>query len=169
MRNNNGRLLASRAYLAKRGWFSAGVIHKAKQELLDTGFIFETVKGQRPNRASWYAITWQALDRIPGYDAGAIETFNRSAHRLTPCKPKRKPPECKKPKKILSPAHGTEGAVIVPSRGTGTSSAVPSYGAIKATICTRLVPRDGNHLEMPSTAIKNHKEINPPLPEKTTV
>lgn len=73
VRDNNGRLLASSAHLAKRGWKSADVITRAKRELLAAGFIFETVKGQRPNKASWYAVTWRALDRLPGYDAGAAE------------------------------------------------------------------------------------------------
>jgi hypothetical protein len=37
VRDNNGRLLASRAYLAKRGWKSADVIDRAKRELLEAG------------------------------------------------------------------------------------------------------------------------------------
>jgi hypothetical protein len=77
VRDNNGRLLASRAYLAGRGWKSADVIQRAKDELLAAGFIFETVKGQRPNKASWYAVTWRTLDRHPGYDHGAVESFER--------------------------------------------------------------------------------------------
>lgn len=56
VRDNNGRLLASRAYMAKRGWKSAGVIQDAKNELIKAGFIYETVKGHRPNKASWYAV-----------------------------------------------------------------------------------------------------------------
>lgn len=81
VRDNNGRLLASASYLRKRGWKSADVITRAKRELLDAGFIFETVKGQRPNKASWYAVTWRALDKLPGYDAGAAAAFERGAYR----------------------------------------------------------------------------------------
>ena len=55
VRDNNGRLLASAAYLSKRGWKSADVITRAKRDLMQAGFIHETVKGHRPNRASWYA------------------------------------------------------------------------------------------------------------------
>jgi len=85
--DNNGRLLASRAYMLKRGWKSADMLNKAKRELLGGGFIHETVKGHRPNKASWYAVTWQAIDRHPGFDAGAVETFERSAYRQqTPLK-----------------------------------------------------------------------------------
>jgi hypothetical protein len=110
VRDNNGRLLASRAYLARRGWTSADVIQRAKTELLAAGFIHETVKGQRPNKASWYAITWFALDRLEGYDAGAAETFVRSAYRKNAA---------------LCPSHGTERAPIAPSHGTETPSPVP--------------------------------------------
>jgi len=77
-------LLASSAYLVKRGWKSNDVISRAKRDLIEAGFIFETVMGHRPNRASWYALTWQALDRLPGYDAGALESFRRSAFRAPP-------------------------------------------------------------------------------------
>ena len=64
VRDNNGRLLASRAYLFERGWKSADTITNAKRELLAAGFIHETVMGHRPNKASWYAVTWRSLDKI---------------------------------------------------------------------------------------------------------
>jgi hypothetical protein len=137
VRDNNGRLLASRAYLARRGWTSADVIQRAKGELLAAGFIHETVKGQRPNRASWYALTWYALDRHPDYDPGAVESFVRGAYR------KNAP---------LCPSRGTERLSIAPSGGTETPSPVPSHGAIRATLQPSPVPSDGHHLEMPSAA-----------------
>ena len=125
VRDNNGRLLASRAYLSKRGWGSADVIQRAKTELITAGFVHETVKGHRPNKAGWYAVTWRALDRIPGYDSGAAETFERGAYRKnTP----------------LIPPHGTE-----------RKRTVPPHGAIRPTFAPSPVPSDGNHLEMPST------------------
>ena len=80
VRDNNGRLLASRAYMATRGWKSVDMLTKAKKELLEGGFIFETVKGHRPNKASWYAVTWYSLDHHPDYDHGAKEAFKRSAY-----------------------------------------------------------------------------------------
>ena len=82
VRDNNGRLLCSMAYLGDRGWKSNDVITRAKNELLAAGFIYETVKGHRPNKASWYAVTWRALDRRPDYDAGAVEGFVRGAYRF---------------------------------------------------------------------------------------
>jgi hypothetical protein len=122
VRDNNGRLLASGAYLAKRGWKSVDVVTRAKRELLDAGFIFETVKGQRPNRASWYAVTWQALDRLPGFDPGAIECFERGAYQKA------------KPLKnaTLTPSRGVEGPPIAPSHGAERGPSTPPHGAVRA-------------------------------------
>lgn len=53
VKDNNGRLLASTKFLKNRGWNSADVIHRAKLELVEAGLIYETVKGHRPNKASW--------------------------------------------------------------------------------------------------------------------
>jgi hypothetical protein len=78
--DNNGRLLASFAHLRQRGWNSADVISRAKAALLREGFIHETVKGCRPNKASWYAVTWVNLDKHNGYDYGAEASFVRSAY-----------------------------------------------------------------------------------------
>ncbi len=135
VRDNNGRLLASRAYLAKRGWKSADVIQRAKDELIAAGFVHETVKGQRPNKASWYAITWYSIDRLPGYDPGALESFERGAYRKNA---------------VLCPSHGTEGARIVPSHGTETPPPVPSHGTIRPQKSPRSVPSHGHHLDKPS-------------------
>lgn len=158
VRDNNGRLLASRAYLAKRGWKSADVIQRAKDELVNAGFIHETVKGHRPNKASWYAITWYTLNRLPGYDHGAIESFRRGAYRDSeplPVKPTREQLYRKwdaKKNAPLSPSHGTESAPIVPSHGTETPTPVPSHGTINGKKRPRPVPSHGHHLDRPSTA-----------------
>ena len=78
---DNGRLLLSDKHLSPRGWNSPSVVMRAKRELLDAELIFETVKGSRPNRASWFALTWRELDRIPGYDSGVAQAFERGAYR----------------------------------------------------------------------------------------
>jgi hypothetical protein len=78
--DNNGTLVASRQYLRTRGWNSSDVAYRAKNELLKAGFIHETFKGSRPNKASWYAVTWHPLPRHPKYDPGAVELFGRSAY-----------------------------------------------------------------------------------------
>lgn len=142
VRDNNGRLRASFAYLSKRGWKSADVITRAKRELLTAGFIHETVKGHRPNKASWYAVTWQNLDRLPGYDIGAVETFRRSAYRTAaPLK-----------NASLRPSSGVEADPIAPSHGSVKVSTKPSHGAIGSTLATVTTPSNGNHLEMPFAA-----------------
>lgn len=92
-KQNNGQLLASSRYLKTRGWNSSDVIHRAKLELLKQGFIHEMVKGHRPNKASWYAVTWYALTPHHGFDAGAKESFKRGTYNaptlmLVPAKPK---------------------------------------------------------------------------------
>lgn len=147
VRDNNGRLLASSAYLAKRGWRSADVVTRAKRELLKAGFIFETVKGHRPNRASWYAVTWRTLDKLVGLDPGAAECFERGAYQKG------------EPLKIAThvPPHGVEKTPIALSGGVERPPPMPSHGAIRATFATCSTPSHGNHLEKPSTAFRtNH-------------
>jgi len=138
VRDNNGRLLASRAYLASRGWKSADVIDRAKRELLAAGFIFETVKGHRPNKASWYAVTWQTLDRHPGYDPGAAGAFEKGAYRQNAA---------------LNPSGGTERLRIAPAGGTEKAVPVPSGGTIRPVLNPRPVPSAGHHLEKPSAVV----------------
>lgn len=138
VRDNNGRLLASAAYLSKRGWKSADVITRAKRELLAAGFIHETVMGHRPNKASWYAVTWRTLDRLPGYDEGAAKAFVRGAYQNAE----------------LRPSHGVEGRPIAPSHGAGKARSIPSHGAIRPIFQGLSTPSRGNHLEKPSPVLE---------------
>lgn len=105
VKDNNGRLLISRAYMLKRGWNSSDTITNAKRQLLDGGFIYETVMGHRPNKASWYAVTWMALDKLPGYDYGAYEGFRRGAYRqdITPIKNTSVKPPAGTVQKLIAP------------------------------------------------------------------
>lgn len=135
VRDNNGKLLCSMAHLRSRGWKSADVVHRAKLELLQAGFIHETCKGQRPNRASWYAVTWRTLDRHVGYDHGTIESFERGAFRKNTS---------------LSPSPGIGRASIVPSPGIGKPPPSPSPGTMEATFARLSIPSPGNHLDKPS-------------------
>jgi len=139
VRDNNGRLLLSRAYLTRRGWNSSSVIDKAKRALLDGGFIFQTVMGHRPNKASWFAITWYRLDKLAGYDADAELLFKYGAYDTEPIINAR-----------LSPSHGAKTPAIAPSHGTGKPLTSPSHGAIKALLPPYPSPSHGHHLEMPS-------------------
>lgn len=114
--HNNGRLLLSMKYLRRFGWNSCDVVSRAKKELLFYGFIYETVKGYRPNKASWYAITWRTLDRIDGYDYGALKGFMRSAYKSDP---------------LINPASGTTKRLTAPSAGIKASTLVPHGGAVR--------------------------------------
>lgn len=135
--DDNGRMLLSQNYLAGRGWRSSDVINRAKQELLDAGLIFQTVRGGFPNRASWYAVTWQALDRNPDYDPG-IGAFVRGSYRLKNA--------------ALTPSRGAEESPIAPAHGLGSPTAAPSRGAIRAPFPASPAPSRGDPLEMPSKA-----------------
>lgn len=135
VRDNNGKLLCSMAYLRPRGWKSVDVVQRAKSELIAAGFIFETCKGHRPNKASWYAVTWRALDKHNGYDTGAAESFQRGAYR------KNAP---------LIPPHGARKVPIAPPAGLGAPLTTPPHGAIKTTFLDASIPSHGNHLDKPS-------------------
>lgn len=151
---NNGLLVLSRSHLADRGILSADRIQRAKAELLAAGLIHQTVMGQRPNKASRYAVTWWALDKSNTYDIGAALLFVRSAYRATEAKPKRPPPANAKPKKnaTLVPATGHIGTPIAPAPGTRNGSPVPATGAIRPELGGLSVPATGNLLEVTSTA-----------------
>jgi hypothetical protein len=143
VRDNNGRLLASKNYLLKRGWKSSDVIQRAKKELIEKGFVFETVRGHRPNKASWYALTWHDLDKHPGYDAGTFEAWKdaRSGYsKMNQLKITR-----------LTPSKSVGKAMTVPSRGIESSSITPLEGTIKDDFNHLSTPPYGNHLDMPST------------------
>lgn len=143
VKDNNGRLLASRAYLAPRGWKSADVIDRAKQQLIEAGFIVEMVKGHRPNKASWFAVTWRTLDRHAGYDAGAAAMFERGAYRKG-ASPKNA---------TLSPPHGLETPPIAPPPGLDGLRSVPPPGTIRGISIASPVPPPGHHLEKPSAVV----------------
>ena len=146
VKDNNGRLLASGRYLSKRGWKSAGVIQRAKQELIDTGFIYETVKGHRPNKASWYAITWQDIDRHSGFDAGAFEGWKDARSGYA------KSSGLKVKNTRLMPSRGVGKTHIAPSGGIASSPPTPLNGTISTSFTHLSTPSEGNHLDIPSKA-----------------
>lgn len=65
---NNGRLLATLKKMRERNWRGEHQLVNARRELSEAGFIMETRKGARPNRAAWWAITWFSLDWHPEMD-----------------------------------------------------------------------------------------------------
>lgn len=138
VQDNNGRLLASGKHLSTRGWKSADVIQRAKRELIEGGFIYETVKGHRPNKASWYAITWQNLDKHAGYDAGAWEGWKSARSGYSQIKE-------------VIPSKGVMSKAIAPSGGVVIPQSIPSGGTIVNAFQCSSTPSGGNHLDIPST------------------
>ena len=133
----NGRLLCSMRYLKTRGFNSADVVTRSKRELISAGFIHETVMGQRPNKASWYAITWYPLDKISGYDEGAIKTFVRGAYSKNDSLIN----------SLLIPSKGIESKTIAPFNGIKDYSPTPPNGSINGLKNAFSTPSNGNHLD----------------------
>jgi hypothetical protein len=148
VKDNNGRLLASSRYLKSRGWNSTDVIQRAKKDLIEAGFIYETVKGHRPNKASWYAITWQNLDKDHRYDARAWEGWREARSGYAKNLPLIN--------KSLIPAHGLATPSIDSSGGVMSTTPIPLGGAIRATFIPCSIPSSGNHLDIPSTSGVTH-------------
>lgn len=80
--DNNGQLRATFEKLKHRGWGSEATLFKARRELEEAGVLFETRKGGRPNRATWYAMTFWDLDPHPDYDIGRGAYPGKGSWRL---------------------------------------------------------------------------------------
>lgn len=89
------------------------------------------------------AVTWRALDKLPGYDAGAAETFKRGAYQQN----------IQPQNASLTPSHGVERAAIAPPHGVERVPPTPSHGAIRGVLPNPPTPSHGNHLDMPSIAV----------------
>ncbi|MFZ2163413.1 MAG: hypothetical protein WAW02_14470 [Sideroxyarcus sp.] len=93
---NNGTLLASWRYMKKnRGWTSKDLLNKALKELVEHDLICQTVQGRMPNKASWYGLTWLALDTNRDMEI-STQSWPRGSYALwkqpAEAKRKRKPP-----------------------------------------------------------------------------
>ena len=68
---NNGDLSMPLSQMRSRGWNSSDQLQKAKNELIERGFIVVSRQGGR-NKCSLYAVTWQPIDDCKGkLDIGA--------------------------------------------------------------------------------------------------
>lgn len=63
--SNNGDLSCTLKLMRKCGWNSNSQLDKAKNELLEKGFIALSRQGGR-NKCNLYAITWQPIDDCKG-------------------------------------------------------------------------------------------------------
>lgn len=62
---NNGDLTIAWSVMERRGWVSKQSLYRARDELLEKGFIILTRRGGR-NSPNLYAITWQPIDECGG-------------------------------------------------------------------------------------------------------
>jgi hypothetical protein len=134
-RSNNGRLLTTLKYLKTRGWTSADTITRAKRELLDAKLIHETYKGHRPNKASWYALTFYSLDRHENFEPGTFENFRRGSYADND---------------ILKPPNGAGSSPFAPSNGARRSIPAPRNGTVSVKKAPLSTPPHGHPLEKPS-------------------
>jgi hypothetical protein len=63
--NNNGDLCLTWSVMRDRGWRSKQTLERARDELLEEGFLEQTRQGGR-YWPSLYAITWWAIDECGG-------------------------------------------------------------------------------------------------------
>ena len=108
---------------------------------------------------SFLLLTWQRLDRLKGFDEGAVETFRKGAYMANvPLQQPRtredlyqKWREPGNKNASLTPCGGVGDAPIAPSGGVEGLALAPSHGAIDPVFDPLPTPPHGNHLEMPST------------------
>jgi hypothetical protein len=62
---NNGDFSIAWKLMIKRGWVSKGTLYKARDELIEKGFLMLTRQGGK-HQCSLYAVTWQSIDECKG-------------------------------------------------------------------------------------------------------
>jgi hypothetical protein len=139
--HNNGCLVACAKYLQPLGWRSNDTIVRARRELLELGLLEETRKGARPNRAAWYALTWQALDVTDGLEINP-KLYRTGAYR-----------EARGQIAGLVPAGGAAKVRIAPSGGARPANVAPAGGAVRPALCALPTPSGGAYLETPSAPV----------------
>jgi hypothetical protein len=137
---NNGQLICTEKLMRKRGWNSKGTLNRAKKELLDAGFLYETVKGHRPNKASWYALTCFSLGPSDRYDAGAKNGFIRSEYNKVPLLKNAS----------ISPPKRRQNSIIGPNKGLEDHRFAPSERPIRPSFDTSPTPSKRLLLDKPS-------------------
>lgn len=130
---NNGRLLCNIKKLKPRGFGSADTLHRAKHVLVASGLIYETVQGHRPNKASWYALTWRPLDPSERYDPGVIRDFREHGYKRylgIRADEVHSAREALLQRKVVSPQDGRTDCKIAPLDGNFMEFLVPQRGTV---------------------------------------
>jgi len=63
--SNNGDFSIPWSRMKERGWRSKDTLYKARDELIENGFVVQTRQGGK-HRCSLYAITWRPIDDCNG-------------------------------------------------------------------------------------------------------
>ena len=81
---NNGDLCAPLSIMRKKGWSSNEQLFRARNELVERGFLRVSRQGGR-NQCTLYALTWQPIDDCGGkLDITATTTAPHDWKRWTP-------------------------------------------------------------------------------------
>ena len=63
---NNGDLAACMSVMRPKGWTSSATLHRAKQELVQAGFIIQSRQGGMNTGPNLYALSWKPVDECLG-------------------------------------------------------------------------------------------------------
>jgi hypothetical protein len=127
---NNGHLQLSTSWLKKeRGWMSADLAQKAKQELIDRRLVVKTRFGGLNNGPDLWAVTWLIVSNCAGLDLRADQLIPGAWHFFIETE-KQKKRSVKR--NSTAPTSGMAHMPTVPLDGTKTvsfpASAVPVVG-----------------------------------------
>ncbi len=63
--SNNGDLAMAWSMMRKRGWRSKDTLYRARDDLVEKGFVIQTRQGGK-HQCSLYAVTWKPIDDCSG-------------------------------------------------------------------------------------------------------
>lgn len=141
--HNNGHLQLASKWLKKRGWTSADVVQRAKNELLERGLIILTRQGGLNLGPNYYGVTWLNISNFVSLDLARRSYCPGHWRQMDNLRPLAK---CR-PSSVSR-------SRPVPSRGTVVSLAAPSHGSRTALSGDPADPSNGNNVctNTPQTA-----------------
>ena len=131
--DNNGKLVACRKYLKPRGWSSNATVTKALNELLESGLLVMTRRGHKPNKASWFGISWYSL----GHKVD-VKLLDITGRQFEVERQRWKSAERSGYQMIGRPINGVGVNPTVPINGTGELPAAPKMSATRSKFQTSL-------------------------------
>lgn len=139
---NNGHLHLAAGWLKNRGWRSADVIQRAKQELADRGLIIKTRSGGLNSGPDLWALNWLPISDPRGLDVR--QTDRTWAFFSEPQKQEQR-----------SDARNN----AVPATGTGIVCSAPSNGSKCPPLSVIAAPPDGNNVNSHVPRLRGAKRI----------